>query len=422
MKKEELFERIGDVDENYVEEARDMTERKKLKWLPGAVAACAAVALIAGVWLAKLGGQGQENPLETEDPSRHMATGLPKLEVSGFSGAMGFEGYMAYSINELAFDSGWDGKTIFETLPVYRNTNPADAAGAAQGDRAALEAVVRDVALRLGVTELTVTDSLPTQEELEKMGTEKAKDADFTLAYVQGTGGGVTITAYGHQQVKVEFEKPAALPEGLYFADDASYDQMKAAGEYLRDTYADLWSMENPVVDVRGGDRNIYAEQSYQLHIYDGEGDTTEQLFSHDMKSAWLCPQDGGLWIIWLDNYNLSKKAGDYPIITPDEAKALLCAGNYITTVPEEMPGEDYIVRTELIYRTERTAAYFMPYYRFLVEIPSMAYAPVEYTEDGTYPKSTTLAEMNTYGAYYVPAVEGEYLTEMPVWDGSFNG
>ena len=28
---------------------------------------------------------------------------------------------------------------------------------------------------------------------------------------------------------------------------------------------------------------------------------------------------------------------------------------------------------------------------------------------------------MKTYGAYYVPAVESQYLQSLPVWDGSFN-
>lgn len=45
-----------------------------------------------------------------------------------------------------------------------------------------------------------------------------------------------------------------------------------------------------------------------------------------------------------------------------------------------------------------------MPYYCFYVELP-------EEERDG----------LKTYGAYYVPAVEKEYLTNMPLWDGSFN-
>ena len=28
---------------------------------------------------------------------------------------------------------------------------------------------------------------------------------------------------------------------------------------------------------------------------------------------------------------------------------------------------------------------------------------------------------LKTYGAYYVPAVQSEYLEGLPVWDGGFN-
>lgn len=55
-------------------------------------------------------------------------------------------------------------------------------------------------------------------------------------------------------------------------------------------------------------------------------------------------------------------------------------------------------------YNTGEREEYFMPYYRFYVELPE-----------------EKRAGLNNYGAYYVPAVEKEYLTNMPVWDGSFN-
>ena len=61
--------------------------------------------------------------------------------------------------------------------------------------------------------------------------------------------------------------------------------------------------------------------------------------------------------------------------------------------------------KAELIYRTGEYEEYYMPYYRFYVELPE------EERENG----------LKTYGAYYVPAVESSYIYNMPVWDGSFN-
>ena len=109
--------------------------------------------------------------------------------------------------------------------------------------------------------------------------------------------------------------------------------------------------------------------------------------------------------MIRIYNPDLSEKTGEYPVISVQEAKELLLNGNYITTVPYEMPGKEYIARVELVYRKGTYETYYMPYYRFYVEVP------YEERENG----------LKTYGAYYVPAVEGKYLTEMPVWDGSFN-
>ncbi len=48
-----------------------------------------------------------------------------------------------------------------------------------------------------------------------------------------------------------------------------------------------------------------------------------------------------------------------------------------------------------------------MPYYRFYVKLTDY---------------STDMAEgLICYGAYYVPAVSGEYLSDFPVWGGRFN-
>ena len=70
-----------------------------------------------------------------------------------------------------------------------------------------------------------------------------------------------------------------------------------------------------------------------------------------------------------------------------------------------QFPGEKYISSVELVYRNGKRDEVFMPYYRFLVELPSMQ-------------RDNSLKD---YGAFYVPAVDGRYLENMPVWDGSFN-
>ena len=61
----------------------------------------------------------------------------------------------------------------------------------------------------------------------------------------------------------------------------------------------------------------------------------------------------------------------------------------------------------ELVYRVGAYEQVWLPYYRFLVELPE-EFRP----ED---------KELHDFGAYYVPAVEGKYIANMPTYDGQFN-
>jgi hypothetical protein len=90
---------------------------------------------------------------------------------------------------------------------------------------------------------------------------------------------------------------------------------------------------------------------------------------------------------------------GDYPIISLAQAKKLLSKGKYITSVPDEMPDLKYVKKAELVYKTGELEEYYMPYYRFYVEMPN---------EENEY-------GLKTYGIYYVPAVDKAYISNMPV-------
>ena len=72
------------------------------------------------------------------------------------------------------------------------------------------------------------------------------------------------------------------------------------------------------------------------------------------------------------NDLSCTEQIGDYPIITSKEATKLLDNGNYLTSVPEKMPGEKYVAKTELVYRTGSSNEAFLPYYRFWVELPDM--------------------------------------------------
>lgn len=96
---------------------------------------------------------------------------------------------------------------------------------------------------------------------------------------------------------------------------------------------------------------------------------------------------------------------GDYPIISTDEAYELLLEGHSITSVPYAITDTELIGKVELVYRSSNTEKTFLPYYRFYIELPEMR------REDG----------LTDYGAYYVPAIQEEYIRNIPLWEGSIN-
>ena len=406
MNAEHISDALNLLDDDMLDEANALRRDRKRTgtgWFKHlAAAACLALAVWAGVRLPHTG----------RDLPRTDTADLPKLPLSEevvHPGGMGYEGYMAYDVSELISGSPWAETDNFQTLPVYRNPVVYDMAGkpAANVDLDAMEARALEVAGRLGV-EVEIQDPTPSEKEIaavrEKLG--KIPEGYFDPVEVTVRGDGVKITVGADLTAAVFFEPALELPGEYNFNYHAPYGDIKAVSDYLLDQYRTLLAMNDPVMEPTGGDYNIYAEQMYDIIAYDAAGDATQRFLSYSFdRASFSCDDDGRLWIIRLGGADLSQKVGDYPIITPEAAKKLLTEGRYITNVPYELPGAEYVRDVELLYKSGRREQYFMPYYRFLVELPQEA------RDNG----------LRDYGAYYVPAVEEAYLTCLPVWDGSFN-
>ena len=362
-----------------------MRKRGGFWGVAAAAAACLALAAWAGAGLLHIG----------RDTPDACTAELPKLplsvEVTEPAG-MGFEGYLAFDSAELVDANPWTKDTKLSALPVYRNLAPLDGAGVpkADPDPARTRDTLLKTAALLGLN----------PDDVEIDGNPEP-GLGFTAQ-----AEGVEITAWEDRTVTIHFNPAVPLPEGYKFDYSAGYEDIAAAAEYLKVQYKDLLAMENPQVDISGGDYTIYADQMYSLAFFD-EGDSlTDTLLNYNFhRVAFFGNDEGKLFIIRLFSTDLSEKVGDYPIITPKAAEKLLLEGRYITSVPYELPGKQYVKQVELLYLTGGREEYFMPYYRFLVELPEGA------RENG----------LNIYGAYYVPAVEESCLTGLPVWDGGFN-
>lgn len=434
---ERLLNALGEVDEKYIAEAAPSKDASaKTIWLRwGALATCAALALFIGIRYLpsvltggnpglpdsaggnhpgglseNIGGSSAGNPAESGTGG---SADLPLLTISGESSeSMGYEGYMAYDISDLINANPWNEIAELSTLPVYRNPLSYDTDFIVSGtDFDSMESFLLEVAARLhmNMDTLEITDNTPDAEE-QAIITEKFEgkvpEGYFDPTALIAEQNGIKIEVDVSMTATITFEPAITLPDGYSFTHYSSYDDILAVAEYLREAYSDLIAMEEPLMNIYGGDYNIYRQQMYHITFFDTAVNLTEQILNYQFnRVAFYCNDEGKFYMARVFRPNLSDKAGDYPIISPEEATDLLLNGNYITTVPYEMPGQEYIAGVELVYRNGKYEKYFMPYYRFYVELPEME------QEDG----------LKDYGAYYVPAVRQEYLTNMPVWNGDFN-
>ncbi|HIZ55289.1 MAG TPA: hypothetical protein H9671_03675 [Firmicutes bacterium] len=403
MRGNEFLDKMELIDPAYVEAADAKPNRKKYSWIKwGAVAACFAVMVLAGTRLLLQDESG-------------LNSDLPMLSISENTSAMGYEGYMAYDISELVNANPWNEDSKISTLPVYQNSLTYDANFIASGaDFDKMQAFILDVAGRLGLdtNSLLITDNAPDRESQQKI-IEKFQsvgcpvpDGYFAPTKLIIEADGVEIEVDQTMTAKVSFDPPISLPEKYNFTHHAAYDDKVAVADYLKSEYCELIGLDDPQVNIYGGDYNIYNQQSYSIEFFDAGESDVEQIINYNFnRVAFYCDDNGELFIARIYQPNLSKKLGDYPIISSEQAKELLLNGNYITTVPYAISGAEFIKKVELIYRTGKYEEYYMPYYCFYVELPE------EERENG----------LKTYGAYYVPAVESSYISNMPTWDGSFN-
>lgn len=404
MNAQQISDALDQLDDELLDGANVLRNGQKhgVSW-PKWIGAAACLALAVGLGIGMHTGQEAPRP----DPA-----GLPRLPLSEevvHPNGMGYEGYMAYDVSELVSGTPWRETDNLQTLPVYRNPVVYDMAGApvANVNLEAMEARALEAANRLGI-EVKIQDSTPTQEEIdavrEKLG--EIPEGYFDQTEVTARGDGVEIEVSADLTVSIYFEPALELPEEYNFGYHAPRKDMQKVADYLLDQYRGLLAMDDPQIRVVDGHYTYAGEQMYSIIAFDGAGDKTQRLLHYSFECArFSCDDEGRLWIIRLGGADLSQKAGDYPVITPQAAKRLLVEGRYITNAPHELPGAEYVRDVELLYLSGRREQYFMPYYRFLVELPQ------EERENG----------LKDYGAYYVPAVAEEYLAGLPVWDGGFN-
>lgn len=339
------------------------------------------------------------------------------------------ERYTVDNINNLKSANPWTEDAELTTLPVYNNDIVSTAQFSEEirekfgwpllegrlRDAEGMEALARSIADGLGVA-VESAEVYPSEEAI-KAAKEKVEGTgeDFTEAHMPLTrvtlvcSGNVTITAYSVWRATVQFMTPVPLPEEYDFDWYASYEDLTAAGEYLMKEYGGLLQMENPVLNISGGDRKSEQELHFDCIVYEGAGDLTQQMLNYQFNTVMFSPdEEGNLQLIDVTRFELSDKLGDYPVYTPEEAQRKLAEGHYITTAQEEFAGDMAIDKVDLIYQGTEDIT-IMPYYRFFV--PAFR----ENISDAYAEKPDNSRIEKEYYTYYVPAVREEYIENMPI-------
>ncbi len=411
MKSEDISNALGEINDEYIESANKIrrSKAKKSVWIKWVSAAAAfAVVVLIGVKAFAPASEPEQNdnPIGTVGGTEtEYGAPLPVLEyIESSTAAYGFEGYLAYNISELDNGNPWNEDMVFETLPVFRNNSYNEVGIAYPGiGEEAMNGKLESIAETIDLEMLEIIKTT-----VGEFSSGTGIPDDF-VNRIEANFGSITVEMQSNGEIVAMYNgfDGAELPEEYSFThSNTTEGEAFETIAYIYENYGDIIGIPEATF-VTSKEYTFSGEEIRDYRIYDFSGDEINDMLNFAFNEVQLAPNDEGKLMLIRVNDKLScaEKIGDYPIISVSEAKDMLLDGGYITTVPYEMPGKKYIEKVELIYRSGIGENIWMPYYRFLVELPEMA------QENG----------LKNFGAYYVPAVKQEYITGLPLWNGNFN-
>lgn len=408
MKKENLSDALNHINDDIINETantRKLNKKHKSKRIiKSCIAACVVIAI--SITALTLFPKQKTNLPPQQDNNIADDVQLPTLTIDTITAGgdgMGFEGLMAYDISELTNANPWYEGCDIDTLPVYSNAltfNESYEPTNTNYDK--MYEMLYDIAKQLNLD----------TDKIEAIQHDNEYHNPFP--YLSFEDNGISITIQANLTALIDFNPAISLPGNYNFNAYATYKEMQDVAHYFKDEYKDVIGYKNPQENIFHGDYSWLdddsVKQTYNIQFYDKTDDIKQDILNYNFYQIGFhsdYKNEGKLKTVIIYKPDLSQKIGDYPIVSVDGAKQLLANGNYITNVPHEFRGLEYIKKTELIYRISYREKTYIPYYRFYVELPENEFA----TPQG----------LKHYGFYYVPAVEGKYIENMPVYDGSFN-
>lgn len=449
MNGKNLLDKMSNVDPKLIEDA-DKKPRRSKKLFIGITSGAAAAAAAALIAVTVGNNAGQKPPIidtsgstsstpvtnsdivssgdtSTQDPTVADNTpqdppvldfskykDLPKITIGDYSvtgmaggavlgkkdGVVVQQDFLDYS--DLEQLSPWKGAEL-ETMPVFMShSTDLDV------DLDKMYALAREAAAVLGIPEdsLEFTDNYHSMEETIEKHRQLAKENGATEEEIEDTINRMVrsvmsmTTVYAKNEdvlisvntafsIYVNFKGSTGsikLPDEYNFTESATDEEKAALVEYFADKYKDILNYSKPTLGKVNDDG---------IHIYDSDCDLTQQIVNYWMNYACFdehSENTGELCRMWINTDDACEKLGDYPILTAEQAEAILKSNKFDDEM--RMPADAKILKIDMEYENLAGSTGVLPYYKFYVE-----------TDDEPY----DFAEL-VCNVYSIPAVPEEFI------------
>ncbi len=426
MNGKDLLNKMSDVDPKLIEDA-DKKPRRSRKWFVGittGAAATAAAALIA----VTIGYNVAQDPpvIDTSDPANSGLAASSDIVNSGNTSTqdppvvdltpkdppkLDFSKYkdLPKISSEKTDVTGWGIKgshiageksspwkgAVLETMPVYMSS-------ATDLDLEDMYKYMRSVAAAFGISEeeLEITETgypdetnesyrkimeeqgVPEEEIIREL--ERTRRISMQDTEVTGKAEGIEFHLRANYSIEIIFTTPVELPEKYNFSQDASPEEQEKVMRYLTEKYSKALGYNKPTLK----DESETFKAVYK--VYDADGDLEQQIVNYWLNNTSFTEDSdeaGKLKSIVVRSLAGCEKIGDYPILTAEQAEAILKSTKYNDA--NRMPLDANILKVDLVYDNSYGSTGIIPYYEFLID---------------------TDEESDHRGFYTIPAVPEEFI------------
>lgn len=425
MNGEKLLYAIGEIDEKFINEL-DIKQNRKNFTKPILMAA-SLIIIISGI----LFGRYNQGDVAT-DPNGEITppivvderevdeefADLPKIAISDIhADGMGYGGVMAYGLEDVDDGTFWKEDLEIKKIPVYKNKAYFKDKGFIPLDIKVSDMVEKltKYAKIFGIEVSSEEASVVSYEDYELEASNIKKEDSTDLAsnvFIEKDGIRISVDRTG--EVSVNFSDEKALQTGQLldfekpdYEKANSRESLEILGNYILENHPEYLNLENPYMNLYSIYYNIYGEEDYNLDFYENSTDLEKRFLNYELgkKASFIVSSWGNIVSFHYRDIDLSEEVGVYPIISKEKAVELMEEGKYSTSVPYEFSNKENIEKIELKYFVNGYQEYIIPYYEIYVCLP----------------EEELEGDLKSYGIYYVPAVEEEYIENMPTYDGRFN-